>query len=298
MNEGMVVRYVEPFPEVKPPRLNTEEMKVAATKFADKYTGMVVTRENYADGRKAAAEQNAVIGQLKAMKTELNRKAKAIVQPALDAIDEVLAIVETPYKALKDGLDELRDAAVKEKMEAMNKIADEISGRTFPELSGAAEHLRKLVAMKSAEKRDGWLVKRWTLDMVRDEIEAEADRMAKAMSFVSAHMAGKAPDVVRTAKVALIACGFDEVRALDAADKFEKTLEEQRRMKEAKAGRDPDADPTERKVATSDPIPAVEREMEATVKFTGTVAGMRKLVALIKKAGICYEVIDQHYVGK
>ena len=95
--------------------------------------------------------------------------------------------------------------------------------------------------------------------------------------------------------------GFNEVAALEASDKYEKTLEEQKRMAEVKAGKDPDRpkpDPTEKKVKASDPIPANVREMEATVKFTATVEEMRKLVALIKKSGVCYEVIDQHFVDK
>ena len=36
--------------------------------------------------------------------------------------------------------------------------------------------------------------------------------------------------------------------------------------------------------------------MEATIKFTASVEEMKKLVAIIKKAGVAYEVIDQHYV--
>ena len=137
--------------------------------------------------------------------------------------------------------------------------------------------------------------------MIRAELEAEAERMAKAMDFVSNHVKGKPTDVVRVAKTALVNNGFNEVAALEASDKYEKTLEEQKRMAEVKAGKDPDRpkpDPTEKKVKTSDPIPANVREMEATVKFTATVEEMRKLVALIKKSGVCYEVIDQHFVDK
>lgn len=294
---AMVVKYIDPFPEVKPPRLNTEELKVAATKFADKYTGLVVSRENYADGKQAAAEQNAVISQLKAMKTELNKRAKAIVEPALAAIDEIIAIVEPPYKALKSGLEEIRDAAVKEKVDGMMQIVEELCKRHFPELSAAFDHLKSFVDGKCAEKRDGWLVKRWTLELIRPEIEAEAERMEKAMQFINDHMKGKANDVVRVAKTALVNNGFNELLALEASDKYEKTLEEQKRMAAVKAGKDPDAPkPQTKKVETSDPIEVKGQMMEATVKFTATVEKMKELVALIKKTGVPYEVIDQHKI--
>lgn len=299
-NTTMTVRYIDPFPEVRPPRLNTEELKAAATKFAEKYTGLVVTRENYADGRKSAAEQNAVISQLKAIKTELNKRAKAIVQPALDAIDEIIAIVEPPYKELKCGLDDIRDAAVREKVDAMMQIVEELCKRQFPELSAAYDHLKAFVDGKCAEKRDGWLTKRWTLELIRPEIEAEVGRMEKAMRFINDHMKGKSNDVVRVAKTALVNNGFQELLALEASDKYEKTLEEQKRMAAVKAGKTPDAqkqDPTEKKVKTNDLIPSNEQMMEATVKFTATVLEMRKLVALIKKSGVPYVVIDQHIVN-
>ena len=295
----MTVRYLVPFPTVTPPKLNTDEMKVAAKEFADKYTGLVVTRENYADGKTACAEQNAVISQLKAVKAELNKKAKEIVAPALAAIDEVLAIVEPPYKALKSGLDEIKDAAVREKVAGMMGIVEEICKSHFPEMSAAYDHLKRFVDEKCAEKRDGWLVKRWTLELIRERLVEEGKRMERAMQFVNDHMKGKPTDVVRVAKTALVNNGFKEVLAMEASDKYEKTLEEQKRMEAVKRGKDPDApkkDPTERKVKVNDPIPANIREMEATIKFTASVEEMKKLVALIKKAGVAYEVIDQHYV--
>lgn len=297
-NEGLVVRYIVPFPVVTPPKLNTDEMKVAATKFANKYTGLVVTRENYADGKQSCAEQNAVITQLKNIKTELNKKAKEIVAPAIAAIDEVLAIVEPPYKALKSGLDEIKDNALKEKVANIMAVVDSICTERFPELSAAKEHLKLFVDGKCAEKRDGWLVKRWTVELITEQLNAEGDRMERAMQFINDHVKGKSPDVVRVAKTALVNNGFQEILALEASDKYEKTLEEQKRMAAVKAGKDPDAkpvDPTEKKVKVSDPIPANVREMEATIKFTASVEEMKKLVALIKKAGIAYEVIDQHY---
>lgn len=296
---SMTVKYLVPFPTVTPPQLNTDELKVAATAFADKYTGFVVTRENYADGKTACAEQNAVITRLKAVKTELNKKAKEIVAPALAAIDEVLAIVEPPYKALKSGLDEIKDAAIKEKVAGMLGIVEELCKARFPEMSAAYDHLKQFVDDKCAEKRDGWIVKRWTLELIRTELENEAARMERAMQFISDHMKGKPTDVVRVAKTALVTNNFNEVLAMQASDKYEKMLEEQKRMEAVKSGKDPDApkkDPTEKKVKVNDPIPANIREMEATIKFTASVEEMRKLVTLIKKAGIAYEVIDQHYI--
>lgn len=292
---GLVVRYIDPFPTVKPPKLNTDEMKVAAKAFAEKYTGLVVTRENYAEGKTAAAQQNAVITQLKAIKTELKKKAEEIVKPALDAIDEVIKIVEPPYKALKSGLDEIRDVAVKEKVAGMMKKVEDTCKSRFPEMSTAFDHLKSFVDGKCAEKRDGWLVKRWTLAMIGDEIEAEADRMESAMKFINDHMKGKTPDVVKVAKTALVTNGFNELAALAASDKYEKVLEEQKRMSAVKSGKDPDA-PKPQKVKASDPVAVNEQTMEATVKFTSTVADMRKLVALIKKSGVKYEVIDQHII--
>jgi hypothetical protein len=293
---GLVVRYVKPFPTVEPPKLNTDEMKVAAKAFAEKYTGLVVTRENYAEGKTAAAQQNAVITQLKAIKTELKKKAEEIVKPALAAIDEVIEIVEPPYKALKSGLDEIRDAAVKEKVAGMMRKVEEVCKSRFPEMSTAFDHLKAFVDGKCAEKRDGWLVKRWTLDMIGVEIDAEAERMEAAMKFINDHMKGKTPDMVKVAKTALVTNGFNELLALAASDKYEKVLEEQRRMSAVKSGKDPDAERL-KKAKASDPVAVNEQLMEATVKFTSTVAEMRKLVAVIKKSGVKYEVIDQHIVN-
>ena len=302
VDSGMSVRYVVPFPDAPSPQLNKEEMMVAAKRFADKYTGLAVTRETFASCKVAAAEQNAVIGKLKAIKTELNKRAKALVAPAIATVDEILAIVEPPYKALHDGLEEIKDSDDKEKVAHMNARCEEICKTKFPELSAAKNHLKNFVSMQCALKKNGWLTKQWTIELIAGELETEAERMVKAMEFINSHVKGKPNDVVRVAKTALVNNGFNEVVALEAADKYETTLAEQKRMELVKKGKDPDAKPAPKPVppksAVTEPIAADNRVCEATIKFIAPVEEMKKLVALIKQSGVHYEVVNQSIVRK
>lgn len=293
---AMAIRYVIPFPDAPSPQLNKDEVMVAAKAFADKYTGMVVTKETFADCKVAAAEQNAVISKLKAVKTEVNKKAKALVAPVIAAVDEILAVIEPPYKALHDGLEELKDAADKEKVAELTAHADKVCADRFPELTAAKTHLLNFISTNCALKKDGWLTKKWTVAACCDAIGAEADRMVKAMEFINSHVKGKPTDVVRVAKTALVNNGFNEITALEASDKYEKTIEEQKRMELVKRGKDPDAKPAPKKpakVAVSEPIAADNRVCEAIIKFIAPMDEMKKLVALIKQSEIHYEVIEQ-----
>lgn len=304
---SVAVKFIVPFPQVTPPALNIDEMKAAATAFSKKYTGLVVTRENFADSRVSCAEQKKVIDGLTAMKTALNKKAKEIIAPCIAGIDEVLAIVKPPYQELHDGLVAVKDEMDKEKHDGMMAYVQEVSSSRFPELSAAMSHLKSFVSSNCVLKKGGWLTKSWTLPAIRDEIDKEADRMCKAMEFINSHVKGRQTDVVRVAKTALVNNGFNEVVALEAMDKYEKTLVEQKRMADVKAGRDPDAAkpkpapaptpaPAPASVPVSDPITSNSRVMTATVKFIAPVDEMKKLVAVIKTSGIHYEVIEQKFV--
>lgn len=296
----MEIKYVVPFAGTTPV-FNVEEMKTAAKRFADKYTGLVVTKDTYADCKVACAEQNAVIGKLKEIKTELNRKAKELVAPAIKTIDDILAIVEPPYKELHDGILEIKDSQDREKVDAMTAYAGNVATARFPELTAAGKHLKSFVDEKCRQKRDGWLTKRWTLEAINEEIDKEAERMAKAMDFINAHTKNATPDIQRVAKTALINNAFNELIALEASDKYAKTLEEQKRMELVKRGKDPDAikpapKPEPPKSSVVEPIAADNRICTATVEFTAPVDEMKKLVALIKQSGVKYKVINQTIV--
>ena len=120
--------------------------------------------------------------------------------------------------------------------------------------------------------------------------------MGKAMGFINAHVKGKPVDVVRVAKTALVNNAFNEVLALEAMDKYERTLVEQKRMDDVRAGRDPDRTPEPRPVPASDPIPTKGKNMTATVRFTATLEAMKQLVAVIKASGVQYEVLEQKFI--
>ena len=293
---GLVLRYTNPFPaNAKPVALNVEEMKKGAEAFAAKYKGLVVTRETFAACKTAATEQKKVIDALTAAKTALRKKAGELVAQAIADIDSVLEIVKPPYEELHSSLTAVKDAAEREKIEAIYAKADEICAAQFPELTAAKEHLHRFVDAKCSEKRGGWLTKTWTVDMCATALHEEAQRMGKAMGFINSHVKGKPTDVVRVAKTALVNNAFNEVVALEAMDKYEKTLEEQRRMDDVRAGRDPDRKPEPKPVPASNPV-TVNRKMTATVKFTAGVESMRQLVAVIKASGVQYEVLEQKYV--
>lgn len=293
---GLVLRYTNPFPaNVKPVSLNVAEMKKAATAFSAKYKGLVVTRETYAACKTAATEQKKVIDALTAAKTALRKKAGELVAQAIADIDSVLEIVKPTYDELHDSLAAAKTAAEKEKVNAIYAKADEICAAQFPELSAAKEHLHRFVDAKCAEKRNGWLTKTWTVDACATALHEEAQRMGKAMGFINAHTKGKPVDVVRVAKTALVNNAFNEVVALEAMDKYEKTLVEQKRMDAVRSGRDPDAAVAPKPVPATNPA-EVNRMMTATVKFTATLAEMKRLVAVIKTSGIAYEVLEQKFV--
>ena len=293
---GLVLRYTNPFPaNVKPVSLNVAEMKKAATAFTAQYKGLVVTRETYAACKNAAAEQKKVIDALTAAKTALRKKANEMVAQAVADIDDILAIVKPNYDDIHSALAAVKDAAEKEKVNALYSKADEICAAQFPELTAAKEHLRRFVDGKCAEKRNGWLTKSWTVDACATALHEEAQRMGKAMGFINAHTKGKPIDVVRVAKTALVNNSFNEVVALEAMDKYEKTLVEQKRMSAVQAGRDPDEAVAPKPVPASNPA-EVNRMMTATVKFTASLVDMKRLVAVIKASGIAYEVLEQKFI--
>lgn len=294
---GMVIRFTNPFPaNVKPVSLNVAEMKKAATAWTEQFKGLVVTRETWAACKDSAAEQKKAIDALNAAKTALRKKAGELVAQAIADIDEVLAIVKPNYDSLHDALVAAKEGAEKEKVDAIKAKADEICAAQFPELTAAKEHLHRFVDAKCAEKRGGWLTKTWTVDMCATALHDEAQRMGKAMGFINAHVKGKPIDVVRVAKTALVNNGFNEVTALEAMDKYERTLTEQKRMDDVRAGRDPDRKPEPKPVPASDPIPQKGRIMTATVQFTATLEAMKQLVSVIKASGIQYTVLEQKYV--
>lgn len=294
--EGLVLRYTTPFPaNIQPVALNVAELKKAAQAFSAKYKGLVVTRETYAACKTSAAEQKKVIDALTAAKTALRKKAGELVAQAIADIDSVLEIVKPTYDELHGSLAALKDAAEKEKVKEIEAKADEICKAQFPELTAASEHLRRFIAAKCAEKRNGWLTKSWTVDACATALHEEAQRMGKAMGFINAHTKGKPVDVVRVAKTALVNNAFNEVVALEAMDKYEKTLVEQKRMDAVRAGRDPDAATAPKPVPASNPV-EVNRMMTATVKFTASLADMKRLVAVIKASGVKYEVVEQKYI--
>ena len=294
---GMVIRFTNPFPaNVKPVSLNVAEMKKAATAWTEQFKGLVVTRETWAACKDSAAEQKKAIDALNAAKTALRKKAGELVAQAIADIDEVLAIVKPNYDSLHDALVAAKEGAEKEKVDAIKAKADEICAAQFPEFTAAKEHLHRFVDAKCAEKRGGWLTKTWTVDMCATALHDEAQRMGKAMGFINAHVKGKPIDVVRVAKTALVNNGFDEVTALEAMDKYERTLAEQKRMDDVRAGRDPDRKPEPKPVPASDPIPQKGRIMTATVQFTATLEAMKQLVSVIKASGIQYTVLEQKYV--
>ncbi len=295
---GLVIRFTNPFPaDVAPVALNVEEMKKAATSWTEKFKGLVVTPETWAACKDSAAEQKKAIDALTAAKTALRKKAGELVAKAISDIDEVLAIITPNYNNLHAALAAAKEGAEKEKVDAIKAKADEICAAQFPELTAAKEHLHRFVDAKCAEKRGGWLTKTWTVDACATALHEEAQRMGKAMGFINAHVKGKPVDVVRVAKTALVNNAFNEVLALEAMDKYERTLVEQKRMDDVRAGRDPDRKPEPRPVAVSDPIPPKgDKNMTATVRFTATLEAMKQLVAVIKASGVQYEVLEQKFI--
>ena len=69
----------------------------------------------------------------------------------------------------------------------------------------------------------------------------KAAKAPKTVKIIPVKTDDPEENIKRVAKTALVNNAFNEVVALEAMDKYEKTLVEQKRMDAVRAGRDPDA---------------------------------------------------------
>lgn len=296
------VRYLVPLREdIETPRLNFDEMMKGAKEFADRYRGLVVTEENVADAKQSAAEMNDVRSQLSAMKTELRKRALSIVEPALQEIDGILAVIDAPYTELKRSLDDVKRIFAERKRGKMNEVVERICSENFASVLAANEHLKRFVDDKCNLRKGSWLTQGVTLSAITEELEAEAKRMKDEMDFINRHVKDKPVEVVRYAKVYLIEHGFDGKATLDATDRYEAAIEERRRLdEERKAQAMKEAQ--ERLAAkraepqAQEPEPQEERKPKRfrfVLAVTGTNEQLRGMRRYIDENGLTFKKLEE-----
>lgn len=226
-------QYVVPFSDdIVKPEINFEQMMTGAKEFSEKYKNLVVTEENYSDCKVAASEMNEVREGLASVKTELRKRALAIVEPVTTQIDKVLEVVNSPYNDLKSSLASVKEIFDNKKKNQMVSEAERICSQFAFTSPYHLNHLKRFIDGKCAQRKGSWLTQGVKMKEITESLEAEAARMNEEMDFIERHVKDKAPEVVRFAKVFLVEHAFDSKATLDATDKYEASLAEQAKREE------------------------------------------------------------------
>ncbi|MED0689931.1 DUF1351 domain-containing protein [Bacillus licheniformis] len=153
--------------EFKPAELNMknyDEMKELVQSYADKYKGLVFTRDEKGGANEARTEllglQNAIEAERKNVKQVYNEPLKEFERK----IKELTAMIDEPLNDIRDGLKVIEEAEKAEREDALNRLLDE-------------KLTESTISLDELEKDEKWLNKgNWTAKLnPTKKLEAEID---------------------------------------------------------------------------------------------------------------------------
>lgn len=260
---------------------NYEELKTGLIKATEEYRGLVYTDENIKDAKKDIASLRKLKDALNNERIRLQKEYLAPFAEFKKQVDELIALVDEPVKAIDTQVKEYTNMKAKEKAEAIDALVKE---KAFPE----GFNLGPIYNPK-------WMNASYSLKKIGEELDAAKDRISDDIDTIECipDYAFEAMDVYkRTLDLRAAVSEAQRLRDL-ARQKAEAELRrkqaEEERIRQANLKALEDANKAEApapvEYGIEEPVEAPEREW-VTFSAYVTVDEAKALAAWLKERGI------------
>ena len=143
---------------------NYEELKTGLIKATEEYRGLVYTDENIKDAKKDVASLRKLKDALNSERIRLQKEYLAPFNAFKVQVDELIALVDEPVKAIDKQVKEYENLKAKEKAEAIEAL---IAEKAFPE----GYNLGPI-------RNPKWMNASYSLKKIGEELDAAKDRIS------------------------------------------------------------------------------------------------------------------------
>ena len=285
--------------EFQAPKLviNYEELKAELEKNLEEYKGLVVTEETLAGSKAAQKELASLRVKIDTYRKEKKKEVETPIKQFELQCKELVALVESVEKPIKDGIKVFDDKKREEKREKAAKLAEEVAAATGLNEKYAAkldilDKYTNLTATTKAVKED--------LETRAFALKVEQDREAERLSIIKSVLDSENERLKTKLSIELfqrdINSGTDTSIIIDAIKKQANVVYEAENKpveppKEEQATNTP---PTEEKAVNEAQTQPQEAETTQQYKAVYEVVGdydtLHKVSDFLKANGIAYKV--------
>lgn len=197
---------------------NYEDLKKRLTAYVEKYTGLVVTEDEVAEGRRARAEVNAVIRQLTEAGRDVRKAWDAPLDQFLARVKELVGIAKPAEEAIAKQIKAFDEARREEKR---NALVDDLAAMVSAEAVNEPEDIRKAWEASPHWRgcvKESMLTASASLNKSRAALAAEVKRCWEQVGVARRVYADKGAEWAERAVYALCRWDFDAATAFRDVD--------------------------------------------------------------------------------
>lgn len=278
--------------------INYEELKAELEKNLEEYKGLVVTAETLGGCKDAQKELASLRVKIDNYRKEKKKEIEKPIKEFEAQCKELVALVESVEKPIKDGIKVFDDMKREEKrqkaLELINEVAEAQGlNEKYAAKLDVLDKYTNLTATAKAVKED--------LETRAFALKVEQDREAERLEIIKSVLDSENARLNTKLELSLFQRDIDsgkdtsviisDIKAQAAVVyKAENTPKEPPKEEEATIEQ-----PQEEKQPEATQAQP-EKQYTATIKMIGTVDELRSVSNFIKEHGISYEVLDQREV--
>lgn len=278
--------------------INYEELKAELEKNLEEYKGLVVTAETLGGCKDAQKELASLRVKIDNYRKEKKKEIEKPIKEFEAQCKELVALVESVEKPIKDGIKVFDDMKREEKRQKAIELINEVAAAQGLNEKYAAkldvlDKYTNLTATAKAVKED-LETRAFALKVEQDREEERLDIINSVLESENSRLKTKM-DISMFSNI--INAGADtsaiiEEIKLRAAVLYEAENKPVETEKEPQpTGMPPHTEKPENEAQTQP-----EKQYTATLRLVGTIEELRSVSAFIKEHGISYEVLDQREV--
>ena len=282
---------------------NYDDLKARLTAYVERYTGLVVTEDDVADGRRARAEVNAGIRQLTEAGRDVRKAWDAPLDQFLARVKELVGIAKPAEEAIARQIKAFDEARREEKRKA---LSDDLASMVAAEASDEQEDVRRAWVESPHWRgcvKDAMLAASASLNRSRAALSDEVRRCWEQVCVARRVYAGRGPEWAERAVYALFRWDFDPKTAFrDVDGQIAEAERIARRKADAARKPEPEDRPAEPPALATPPAEAAEvprgttaaqdadegPEMTYTLRITGPRARLFALRGWLDANGLRY----------
>ena len=283
--------------EFQPPKIviNYDTLKAELEKHLKVYSGLIVTAETL-DGSKAAQKELASLRvKIDTYRKEKKKEIEKPIKEFEDQCKELVALVESVEKPIKEGIKVFDDQKREEKRQKALQLAAEVVeaaglNEKYADKLDVIDKYMNLTATAKAVKED--------LETRAFALKIEQDREEERLEIINSVIDSENQKL----KTKLTTDMFN--RMIDSEASTSTIIEEiklraavlyeaENKPVEPPKEEQPTETPQQQEKAVNEAQVQPEKHYTATLKLVGTLEELRSVSAYIKEHGISYEVLDQ-----